>query len=965
MLVRRAPNPARRPLAHPSALLALLALLALPGCDDAPADADAALFDGASTDVEQLPDVAPPPDAAPPDAAPPVPCTWPADCPMGDCIDGVCAFDFPGRCLEGAPCPTGEVCGGGNFKFYCALDCELEGSCPLRPRACQRKADCLPRTNCKAGRCINDCVNDTDCPEGGYCLEGECRPFPDDILTGTPIGPLAPAGGLVAGVGVASLDYPIGVSMAGYGGRVGPSTPYNRSLGGSDRVFDHQDGRVLVLSTDRDTLIVLRLPLGWSTDYLRTLIAVKVQERTRSAEHPDGLNVLDKLVTVATHSHSGPGRFWNLLPGTGLGIFGHGDFSPEMVDRYAESFAVAIEWALDDVQPARFGYSIVDEFDPERIVHSDRRSESPPLLDDRMMVWRVEDLDGRPMLGAINFALHGTHMNHTWITGDVAGAIERIASDRLSAEAGRFVPVMFLNGNAGNVSPRGDAATDVDWGKVQTLGHLVWPLFRDAWEAAAPRDTIHLEVLSRRVPINYDLLGYDRSVPDFRDNRGDPYEYGGFSCVPEGRPMNDPYVDGMLGCRLGLASFVGHPAVQVHKTALAAIRIDELVVTTLPGEPTSELGLLLAGWVEGDAAAAGVPGVRALNFGYAQDHQLYLLTREDWFLGGYEASQNWFGWALGEYVAGQSRALAAQLFTPQKEDNTTGIQPTWWPDLVDDRVAPTPTRSAAGAFTVDAPERVERGRLIEVRWTGGHPGVDLPWVVLDRLNDRGGFEPVNRSPGVLLDHKGFEALTLYEGNYGEVHTWATRWELPFDFPLGTYRLRVVGKAFQGGRTVNYESATRAFELRPAALRIHDWSLDGRTVRLRFTLPDGPTNDTGRNAFDGLEPRGHLLRVDPFWRLDGAQKRWSFILGPPIADPRVTVTVGGGGPPVTVEAEPTTIDRALVVARGADGVEQTAAVPGWPAHAVEVELPGPGSYTVFVEDAHGNRGTLIVPAAGAR
>lgn len=946
----------------PARLLAPLAALSLVvgvGCNEAPAPTDAGPPDAALDMAPPPPDSGPPPDAAPPDAAPPVACVWPADCPDGDCIDGLCAPAVADRCLNDVPCPEGELCGGGALKFFCLLPCELDRSCPTRPRPCTGPRSCLPGTNCKAGRCINDCVIDSDCPDGGHCIEGECLPFPD-ILHGTPLEGLAEGEGLLAGVGVAPLSYPIGVSMAGYGGREGPMTPYNVSLGGSDRVFDHQDGRALVLSTARDTVVVLRLPLGWSTDFLRTRIAMEVQALTVSPEHPQGIDILDKLVTVATHSHSGPGRFWNLLPGTGLGVFGHGDFSPEMLDRYALSFARAIALAFDDLQPARFGSVVIDDFDPERRVHSDRRGESPPFLDDRLMVWRIEDLEGRPMMGAISFALHGTHMQETWVTGDVAGGIERIASDKLSAEAGRFVPVMFLNGNAGNVSPRGDRATDVSWGKIQTLGHLVWPIFRDAWDRAVPRDSIDLEVVSRRIPIDYDLLGYDRTVPDFRSELGGAYEYGGFSCVPDGRP-DDPYQDGMLGCRIDLQQFLGHPPVQVHKTALAALRIDDLVVTTLPGEPTSELGMLLAGWVEQDARLAGWPEVRALNFGYAQDHQLYLLTREDWFRGGYEASQNWFGWALGEYIAGEARLLAGQLFTRQREPNDTGIQPTYWPDLWDDTVDPTPTLEVLGRFAVEPPQRLARGQVLEVQWHGGHPAVDLPWVVLERRNERGGFEPVYRSPGVIFDHDGFEAVTAYLGNYGQVHRWSSRWELPFDFPTGLYRLRVVGRALQGPRTNAYDNSSRPFELVPTTLSIHDRQLVDHTLTFSFTLPDGPTNDRFGNAFDGLQPAGHLLRVDPFWQLDGVQRRWSFILGPPVADPEVTITVAGGGGPYRVEATPTTVDRTLVTARAADGTERTTTIPGWPAHGVSVDLPGAGSYTVFVEDAWGNRGSVAISA----
>ncbi|MCA9537512.1 MAG: hypothetical protein KC620_01415 [Myxococcales bacterium] len=948
--------PARGPFCR--ARLALTCALLLVGCgpEDVPPLLDAGP-DAESADAEAPADAAPIADAAaPPVDAAPRRCQWPADCPGGDCVDGICLNAMAQTCNRDTPCPDGQTCGGFAFGGRCAWPCELDGTCAIRPRPCTNKADCPATTNCKAGRCINDCVTDQDC-EPGFCLEGECRPFPP-VLDGDPPTPLGRPGQLYAGVGVVPLNYPIGVSMAGYGGRTGASTPYQKVLGGSDRVFETQDARALVLSTDDDLLIVLRMPLCFTVDYMRTLTAVKLRELTRSPEHPNGINYLDKLVANSTHSHSQPARYWNLLPGTGLGIFGHGEFSPEMANRYAESFARAVKAALDDLQPARFGWVRIDDFDPEGRIHSDRRGESPPYIDDRMMVWRIETLDGTPLAGVVNFAIHGTHMEETWITGDVAGAIEVIGTENLSAEAGRKAPVIFLNGNAGSVSPRGDDSVDVPWGKVQVVGHRVWPIFREAWANAVPSNDIDLEVLALRVPVTYDLLGYDRTVPDFRDPTGKPYIYGGFSCVTESRTPDDPYRDGALGCRLDLQTFIGHPEVHAHKSALAAFRIDNLIVTTLPGEPTSELGRRLSAEVEADARERGFQ-VLSVNLGYSQDHQLYLLEPNDWFLGGYEASQNWFGWNLGSYFAGHARALARQLMTPEKEDNETGIKPTWWPDLVDDTVPPTDTQGRAGRMVVQPPARLKRGDLIEARWVGGHPGVDQPWVVLERQVGSG-FALVRRSPGLSFDNSGFESVTVYKGNYDDDHTWAARWELPFDFATGTYRLRFVGRVQSSGQIINYDSATSPFELEPARLAAYEVTVADRHVRACLTYPDGPSNDRG-GAFGPLTPAGHLLRVDPQIRYDGPRKRWAFLLGQPLASPLVAVTVAGALEPTIVEAAPDAFTRHLVVARDHAGNEAIEDIPGWPCHRVEVALPGGGRQTVLVDDEDGNRAILQIEA----
>ncbi len=938
-------------------VLPLLALLSVAGCLPEPAtgvppprETDAgpppdAELDAAPADAAEPPDGGEPdPDAMLQPDVPPggQPCSWPADCPYGDCVDGTCHNERPSRCPDDQAdlCPEGEVCGGFSSRYYCFKECELSRECPLRTRPCQSHFDCPGSMSCHDDFCINSCVVDSDCAEGGYCLEGECLPYPD-LFDGDPPQPFGEPGQLYAGVGFATLDYPMGVSMAGFGGRPGPRTPYNVSLGGSDSVLEGQDVRVLVLSTDEDLLILVRLPLCWSTDFMMTLTAMKLQALT-------GTNYLGKIVTAATHSHSQPARYWNLVPATGFGIFGYGTFSNEMVQRYTDSFAAAIADALQNMRPARFGSALVDDFDPAGRVHSDRRGESPPFLDDRMLVWRVDDTDGNPIAGMVNFALHGTHMEHTWITADAPGGVEVAATERLSADYGRDVPVLFVNGNAGNVSPRGDDNVRVDWGKMQGVGHNAYPAFKAAFDGIETRADIHLEVVTRRVPIDYHRLGYEDG--EFRWNDGSVQEYGAFQCVRDSRGPDDPYVDGELGCALNIQQFFGAPIPQMHKTLLTAIRLDDLVVTTLPGEPTSELGVALSRAIEEDAAGAGHPNVRAMQFGYSQDHHLYLLTSEDWFYGGYEASQGLWGWRLGQYLLDQQRLLAFQLFTDEREDNETGVLPTWWPALEDDTVEATATDGEPGAVVSEPPEALSRGDLFEMEWTGGHPGVDQPYVVLlaiDGDDATTAFKPGGR----VFDHEGFESLTIYRGDYAANHTWAARWELPFWLPEGTYRLEATGASTAG----EYRAASRSFTVGAAALVVRDAQVADGALTMKVNYPNGPTNDDGGELAE-LKSAGHWLR----WRDPGPLaeplKQWSFLLGPAAEGP-LTVTVDDS--PVDAGSADDHVDVDLVTARDADGNETLTRLAGWVTTRVSVPAPAAGAHTVWVTDAHGNTASFEV------
>lgn len=889
------------------------------------------------------------------DAGPRVECRWPADCPDGDCVDGFCWNDTPNRCVANGDedCPEGETCSGFERAYWCSTPCELEETCPKRPRPCTSNFDCDFGTSCHDGRCINNCVLDTDCGEDGYCLEGQCRPYPT-VFEGDPAMPLGDDGQLYAGVGWIPLDYPIGVSMAGYGAREGRVTPYNFSLGGSDRVLEEQDVRVVAISTDDEIIIIIRAPLSWATDALVVSTARKLEALT-------GVNYSENIIIAATHSHSQPGRYWNLVSDR-FGVAGHGLYSPEMADRYADSFARAAKLALDDLRPAKVGWEIVEDFDPQRRIHSDRRGENPEILDDRLLVMRIEELDGTPMAGIVNLSIHGTHMEETWITGDVAGAIEVEATHGVSALAGRPVPVLFFNSNAGDVSPRGDDGVSVPWGKIQVVGKRLWPIYRDAWEGITTRSDLNMDFVFRRIPITYDLMGYDREGREFRNKENDrPNFYGGFQCTggaadieAEGRALED----GNLRCLVGIEQLFKYPVVQLQKTTISALRMDELVISTLPGEPTNPLGMAVTDGIRELALSLGEADVDHINFGYAQDHHLYLIVEQDWFLGGYESAQTLWGWAFGQYLVDNAIALGGQLFTETTEPNDTGMRPTIWEFVPDDTVEPTATMGGAGILA-EAPERPARGDLISLSWTGGHPGIDLPRVTLERETDPDTFETVMRPGGLPFDSAGFETVTHYRGDYAADHTWTIDWELGFDLPVGTYRMRVEGRAVVGGNLVDYTETGRPFEVVPAALVVRDVQIDGTTLSFAVNYPDGPSNDDGASPFEALVVGGHFLRADAERRFDGAAKRWSFLLGRelPLDRDAQIVLSGAGDLDEMVTPSDGTVDRTLVVARTDGGDEMLQDIEGWPTARFSVEAPMAGEYTVTVTDAWGNTATF--------
>lgn len=868
------------------------------------------------------------------------------------------------------------------------LDCKYHEDCPNAGVCylgkCEGTATCFERPQC-AGvpvcadqrcicdrvtqRCLPVCVTDNDCAADAQCLDGVCTPY------GGAIGGMVPAGGakqqLQVGIGQVDLDFPMGVSMAGYGTRRGPQTPYRDALGGSNAWFDRPDVRAVLFDDGEEMFVLMRVPLSWSTDFLITETARKVQLRT-------GLNLIDRIVTSAAHSHSHPARFWHLVVGLNFGIFGYDEFSYEIFDRLTTSFSDAIVMALESKQPAKFGWKIIERFDPMNRIHRDRRNHNDRLpgyigKDDRMMLARVDDLNDRPLVIFTHFGMHGTVFggDNPILTGDAPGGVEVELTRFASAKFGAPVMGVYLQGNAGDISPARDDRDSLE--DIQLLGLRTWQVIEPELESITTSADVDVGVISGRIQITHQALGYAENEffdPDTQCEASPPYfRYGAFQCVEDQqRDDDDPstkFADGDLNCIFAVECLTsGFPIPQFQKTRLSVVKLGDLVMPTMPGEPHSQFGRDIS-----DRVLQAVPGARgAVVLGYSQDHHFYLMNADDWLQGGYEPSRDIWGWRLGPYLADQSAVLAGELVKApnQRVFDNGNLKPMWWPLTADDqkRVEINETAGDPAQVIIDVPERVERLEVVTFSWSGGHPGVDRPRIVLERENN-GAFEPVMRSGGLTYDDAMFEMLVHYDGRCTrrncEEHKWRVEWEEARNFPVGRYRLRAAGKALKNGSVVDYSAASRAFDLVPSSklevygLQITATGIEARVVdppAVRF-VPDGE----GRRA----ETIGHRLRSALVPRHIGAPVESTAITveGYIRAPSGGRLVVDGNAPLSLMSSEP----RTIISGYAADGTPLTRSAGDRPTTKIDLPVPAfapkPGSYYIDlrVTDVEGNYGTV--------
>lgn len=347
---------------------------------------------------------------------------------------------------------------------------------------------------------------------------------------------------------------------------------------------------------------------------------------------------------------------------------------------------------------------------------------------------------------------------------------------------------------------------------------------------------------------------------------------------------------------------------------------DDWLVAFFPGETT---GMFVEQFRR--RAEAELGQTMAMAVGYSQDHEGYLLIPEDWLVGGYEPNINVWGPLQAEHIMEGVLTMADDVLgTTDKREDPDPLG--WWaPTTYADK--PLPEQSpdltpSAGTRLTTAPEYLLTPReipvdltvpetcprvqcVVQLAWEGGDPAVDLPQVVLERL-DGDTWAPVTTRAGREVSDTFGDILTvhtpdpLYPYEADQAHRWWAGWQAVSHvhdragLPLGTYRLTVRGQRYTGGATSwpwpseAYTLSSEPFEVVPAELSVAvvaeglqvwlaapatGWRLvhlDGRStgdnpivgpITLTWTLDDGSELDETLDAGETTASRT-LLRLSP-------------------------------------------------------------------------------------------------------
>ena len=637
------------------------------------------------------------------------------------------------------------------------------------------------------------------------------------------------------------LDLPVGIAMGGYLRQrpaSDPGSPWARQFPASQGVHTEPTVRVVALTNGLTRVAFIRLDTAITSPTLRSRLIATLTAAGEPA----------KVLMFATHTHAGPARY---MPPVRLGSATGTDFVSLVMDHYdaevetrmTAAIVEAITEAFATLKPVSVGIASVESGD----FNNDRRCENDALYgfdfrDTALTVIRLDEVDAsgapvRPLTALVHYAMHGTVLGseNTLQSTEAPGALELYASDALG------IPVMYVQGAAGDVSPRGSPFGHGDLQRLERQGRAQAVLAQQAWAQAAPGPAVaaaRLDFRERGVLLSREAFGYAK---------GEFPEWGGIQCAAGG--------PGPCGAVKSLPSEVVCLPLEPRKpfkTALALLRIGDVLFFSLPGEPGTGLSRKMV------SALAPLGATTVLPVGYAQDHYGYLLEEDDWLRGGYEPTVSAYGWKFGPYLLTQMEDFVATIDAPQEAPDLAVV-----PDAT-----PRPVSDAMAApFVVTEPLDGERLTTHEFEFEGGDPALGTPRVSLEQA--QGAFVPVQASSTRLVIN-GPELLVRYAATptfkaapdiTTRRHLWSVKFETIPSTALGTYRLVARGKTKVAGATSSYELISRAFTVRKntsvGARVTARFTSDGRyAVEARF--PPNPT----QYAMGSSDPVGAYRVRDP-------------------------------------------------------------------------------------------------------
>lgn len=430
-------------------------------------------------------------------------------------------------------------------------------------------------------------------------------------------------GHLTAGVARSVITPPLGTFLVGFAAREEGARDIDADLVATALVLGAGSQRVAIVSVD---MLAVHPELG----------AAVRSEVTRRTGIPG-----DHVMVAATHTHSGPMSY---------ATDANRPFERAYVAWLPHALASTVELADRRRVPARLGTGAATG---DIAVNRRQRTaegrivlgENPDgPIDPEVGVVRVDQADGRPLAVVAVYACHAVTMGppSLLISPDWPGAMRDLV------EAVTGATVLFLQGAAGNINPKGGVRSDP--AHTRAVGRRLAPAVVRAWDDAAPQETVG-PVAARASRIVLPLVPPSEFQPEFHE-----------LVPPGGLPQDPALLRRLLDERFPWrAPLVPLPAeagsgLQGVETEIQAIRLGSAVIGSVGAEAFVELALAFKA-----GAKSRLPAdARPLFAAYSNGCIGYLPSRSAYAEGGYEVREAHFGYRLPSPVAPGSDELVVR-----------------------------------------------------------------------------------------------------------------------------------------------------------------------------------------------------------------------------------------------------------------------------------------------------------------
>ncbi|MCD6569435.1 MAG: neutral/alkaline non-lysosomal ceramidase N-terminal domain-containing protein [Deltaproteobacteria bacterium] len=667
-----------------------------------------------------------------------------------------------------------------------------------------------------------------------------------------------------AGAGRADITPHTGIVMMGYADSAQIANGYHTRL----------YARALVLKDKNNTkLALVQCDLLCVSGGIHRAVAKSLADIGIDEAH---------LLISATHTHSGPSAFF---PYYSFNFPPPPVYDPSIHDFLVTQITKAVREADNNLKPAKLamGYGEITETTKNRSLAAHLANygidispeEADPdmapggrlsTIDPVLTVIRVDQVSetGPVPIGVYtNFAIHGTsiHKDNLLYSGDNQAAAERFVENsikNLALKNGTILPegheivCVWANGNEGDMSPGVDedftgkgfnAYSDAEISGAEQAEEVL-RVYKTLEEEL--NDEVILD--SRFTYIN--MAGQE--VEGTNGERLSPYAAFGVPFVGGAEDGPTPIHD-MLQTESGFWALPVDLPFQGNKVPLFVVppgtffpdivpfqvmRINDLILAAIPGEPTKETGSRIKKGILDTCGSFGISHVAVV--GLANEFMDYVTTPEEYSKQHYEGAQTILGPLEDIFVKNMLVKLARRLVAGEPAPWSVDPSPEdeMYAGGTSDEEKDHNTEGA-GEIVSEPDSIVQRFNVVSFSWVGGHPEIDHhpdeDFVVVERKADD------NEAWEKYLGDEGLEITVRNEKADENLYHWCAHWDLTKDVPEGRYRFVVYGKAMSNNEEIPYEIASNSFTVGPSdALGIEDIVKENSStfiVKVMYPDPD--------------------------------------------------------------------------------------------------------------------------------